>query len=358
MTHIVLDPGSMRSAGDGTDKAAHELFEIAYGLHRESRALPDMPPQALVHVREQLSRCADDLLEQVATLKGVAEELDDRANLAILAGAGDAFAGLMGLLVPALRWLYGGKEKDDGKLDAGGLFGGSMKVVKPSTIRGSKWSDKWWNNNRARNMSWKENDDWFEAGVKLWSKEVTDEANVWDSKGKYHNIAALGASYKAGANAKWGKDGLVATAEAQAAAYAFRGDVGFSGKHGDIGGGVFVGGLVEGKAQLKIARDQLNASVGGKAFVGGEAHAQGSVKAMGVKAGGNASVSYGLGATAKGEAAIGFKKVKLKGEIGATLGLGFSVGVDLEWSPADTVKDVGDLIKKIPKPKLKPPWDW
>jgi len=359
VSRISIDPGSLTSAAGSISKVAGEMDALAKALI--GRPLPEMPPHVLARTRDDLVGCSGFLrILSDGLRRHFAAQLAQRARLAIIAGSGEVFGGLMSMLLPALRWLYGGKEAKKDELGPGGMFGGSHDIWKRRHMDNRQWSDSWWKGKGARNMPWEKKTDreWLDAGVKLWSKEVGTEANVWDSVGKYHNVAVLGASAKGGASLKFGKDGLEAGLDGSAAAYLLRGDVGFDKKYAEANAGVFVGGLAEAKATLKMTRGQLNAEAGGKVFVGGEAHASGALKGMGVKAGGNASVSYGLGAEAKGEAAIGLNKIKLKGKIGLTFGIGGSVGVDLEWSPKDTLKDAGDLLKKIPKPKLKPPWDW
>ena len=359
MTRIVIDPPSLFHASRGTEGAAKDLLKV--GLSLAAYPLPSMPPHVHGRVQADLKWASKKTVGMSVGLHHLGQELHDRAQMAIVAGGGDVFGGMMSLLAPALQWLYGGKDKPKDGLAPGGMFGGGHDVWKRRHMDNKQWSDTWWKGKGARNMPWNKSEDkeWLDAGVKLWSKDLLDaEANVWQSKGDYHNIAALGASAKAGASFKFGRDGIEAGVDGTAAAYLLRGDVGFDKKYGDANAGVFVGGLAEAKANLRYARGQLHAEAGGKAFVGGEAHASGHAKALGVKAGGSASVSYGLGAEAKGEAAVGWDKVKLKGKVGLTFGLGGSVGVDLEWSPADTVRDVGDLVEKIPKPKIEPPWEW
>ena len=358
----MLDPESLLASAAATRTRAHELRRMAARLR--GTGLPSMPPHAHDRATRDLGSSADRLARMADRADEMAAELERRGGLAIIAGAGDTFGGVMDILLPALGWLYGGGKPKDGKLEPGSMFGGHDFAKRPSIFKNEGFFMR---GKGAQQMRWhkiKEGDrEWLDAGVKLWSREFfNEEANVWDSRGEHHNLAALGVSASAGTKAKLGREGLEADLHGSAAAYLFRGDVGFDAKHAEGNAGVFAGGLVEAKAQLRATKDGLRAEAGGKAFVGGEAHASGAIKAAGVKAGGNVSVSYGLGAEAKGEAALGFDKIKLKGKIGLTFGLGASAGVDLEWSPKETYEDVSgfvdDVLPDIPKPKLKPPWDW
>jgi hypothetical protein len=370
---IAIDPADLRSAATKL-RAQADRFE-SLGGQLGGLPLPEMPPADHAAVAGKLRGAASALRREAREMDALATALDRRAALAMLAALG---GGLSDWSVS----LFGGKGAS--KVPRSGLLnlllrfitGGSNDFFSSGPYRDGKSfrenRGKFW---KARRMS--PNDVFFKqegrylrkfGDYRHWPDEAPSafggvgmsktfkllDKKVWGKSGDNYDLAVLAAEAEAKGGIKWTGDNVEASAEAAAAAYLFRGSVGFKSKHVQGQAGVSAGANAKAGIGATFGKDGVRAKAGGEAFVGGEAHASGGVSAAGVTTKAQAGVSYGLGAKATGEADLGLDKVKVKAQIGATLGLGVNVGVDVEVKPMETVKSVAsgakDLASKIPHP--------
>jgi hypothetical protein len=162
----------------------------------------------------------------------------------------------------------------------------------------------------------------FEAHGPGQGNEITDE------EGKVV-IAEAGVSAKAQAS--------IADAEA-------KGSLDLGPVHGEGEASAFVGGEVEGKAEVKATEEGVVAAAGVTALAGVKAEAEGSVEAGGVTAGAEAHATAGLEFKAEAEAEFSEHKVGVSVELAAALGVGGGFKVDLSIDPAAAAEEIGDLF--------------
>ena len=373
MTTIFIDPADLRSAAVRVRAEADHFESLASRLG--GLGLPEMPPAERAAVTGRLRSAASALHVAGLELDALATALDRRAVLALMAGLGGGLAdfgsvffsaganrvGNSGLLALLLRLMTGGSKdffssgpyrdgKQFWKENRGKLFYSGKKSPRDLFFSQEgrflrRFGDY---------KDWPDDPQKVFGGVGMSKTYKLFDDKVWGVSGNNYDVAALAAEAEAKGGIKWTGDNVEASAEAAAAAYLFRGSVGFKSDHVQGQVGASAGANAKAGVGATFGKSGVTAKAGAEAFVGGEAHASGGVSAAGVTTKAQAGVSYGLGAKATGEADLGLDKVKVKAQIGATLGLGVNVGVDVEVKPVETVESVAhgveSLASKIPHP--------
>lgn len=336
-------------ASDGT-AAVEALGQVWQGSDREAFAVRwGQAVKSLQAAQEGLSRFAEVLQRNA--------EAQDQTSQGGSGGPG------------------GGAGRGNGSGNGSGSGGGSGSQLDPKEQIWGKWEHKRKPNHQikeeghryrdGRYGKWsethKDSEAWKQARkagsaletAPIWSQlgEQKDDARVFDlahggdDKNGYQ-VEALSARYAAkGEYGISGDKGVFAQGEFVAGAYAARAAGQFQTADGWAGKGqAYVGaeGKVDGAAN--IGPGGANVRYGMEGFAGGkvEGEVQKDFGAATVGAGG--SLSYGVGAHMKVDGGFGWDRMGGSIDVGATLGLGFSVKVQAEIDPVDTMNSIGSAF--------------